>query len=264
MDLIQIIVLGTIQGVFEWLPVSSEGIVTLVMTQFFGKDILQSVNYAIWLHLGTMFSAILYFRKDIKKILLGLPHYCKNKKNVNKFNNIISFILMSTILTSVVGGTLYIFGIEKLANRPKVFTGLMGSALLLTGTLRFYKTKNERSFKDMNKGDSIFVGILQGFSVIPGISRSGSTLFGLFYRKFRGKDAFKLSFLLSIPAVLIANIGIGLLSSFTISTRLLLTSFISFVIGYLFIDVLIKVADRVEIGYLCFIFALITFSSLLL
>ncbi|MFB6088468.1 MAG: undecaprenyl-diphosphate phosphatase [Candidatus Aenigmatarchaeota archaeon] len=264
MDMIQIILLGTIQGVFEWLPVSSEGIVTLTMTQLFGENTLKSVNIAIWLHLGTMLSAFLYFRKDIKKIALDLPQCCKINTKGNHSCNIFSFILIATLVTSIMGGFLYVFGIEKLANRPKVFTGLMGSALLLTGGLRFYSSETERNIKNTDKKDSLLIGLLQGFSVIPGISRSGSTIFGLFYRKFNGKDAFKLSFLLSIPAVLIANIGMGLLSKLVITPELIVTSLISFIVGYISIGLLLKVADRIEISYLCFIFALIAFSSILI
>lgn len=222
MDIIQIILLGTIQGVFEWLPVSSEGFVTLTMTQLFGENALKSVNIAIWLHLGTMFSALLYFRRDVKKILLGLPNYFRSFGNESsESSGVISFLIIVTLLTSIIGGFLYIFGIKELATRPKIFTGLMGTALLLTGFIRFYSSSETRTKKDVNWKDSVFVGILQSFSIIPGVSRSGSTVFGLFYRRFNGKDAFKLSFLLSIPAVLIANVGIELFSGFSFSIGLL-------------------------------------------
>ncbi|MFB6215947.1 MAG: undecaprenyl-diphosphate phosphatase, partial [Candidatus Aenigmatarchaeota archaeon] len=108
--------------------------------------------------------------------------------------------------------------------------------------------KEERGIEDIDNVDTLTVGILQGLSVVPGVSRSGSTVFGLLYRKFDGKNAFKLSFILSVPAVLVANIGIGVYG-FAPSRWMILSTFVAFVTGYITIDVLLKMAGRIRVSY---------------
>lgn len=265
MEFLQAAIIGFLQGIFEWLPVSSEGVVTLTMTGLFGKSGLSSVNVAIWLHLGTMLAALLYFRQDFKKIILGLPDYLMRKKyQESKERKLISFLILTTLITGAIGGAIYLYGLQNLAHYPKLLTGLMGIALLGTGLLRFYSSSQERKTKSLNYKDSVFTGVLQSLSVLPGVSRSGSTVFALFYREFDAKEAFRLSFLLSVPAVLIANIGIQLFSEIQITASLLFATLISFLVGYLTIDLILKIAKKTEVAYLCFALAILAFLSLLL
>jgi len=77
MSFLESIVLGIIQGITEWLPISSEGISSLVMIQFFGKTLSEAIFYSLWLHLGTLLAAVLYFWQDVKKIVKTLPDYIK-------------------------------------------------------------------------------------------------------------------------------------------------------------------------------------------
>ncbi|MFP4045587.1 MAG: undecaprenyl-diphosphate phosphatase [Candidatus Aenigmatarchaeota archaeon] len=264
MEFLQAAIIGFLQGIFEWLPVSSEGVVTLAMTNIFGESALASVNVAIWLHLGTLFAALLYFRDDFKQIVLGLPDYfTRSKYQDSEERKLISFLIVTTLITGIIGGVIYLYGLQEIAQYPKLFTGLMGLALLGTGLLRFY-SGGERSSKTLGHKDSILTGIMQSLSVLPGVSRSGSTVFALFYRKFEAKEAFRLSFLLSVPAVLIANIGIQLFSEIQISTGLVFAALVSFLVGYFTIDLILKIAERTEVAYLCFALAILTFLSLLI
>jgi undecaprenyl-diphosphatase len=110
----------------------------------------------------------------------------------------------------------------------------------------------------------MLVGVLQGISVIPGISRSGSTVFGLLYRRFDAREAFRMSFILSIPAVLAANIGIELTSGIEVSGGMLVAMCVSFLVGYATIDLVLRIAANVKVSLVCFILAALTFASLAL
>lgn len=267
MELVQTVLLGILQGIFEWLPVSSEGVISLTMTQLFGREALRSIHVAAWLHLGTMFSALLYFREDFVDIVENLPGYLSDFRSAEFFGegrSLISFLVLSTFVTALVGGTIYLLGLKTISESPKIFTGMMGLALLVTGLLRFYRSKAVKTLTDMGLNDSVFTGILQGFSVIPGISRSGSTIFGLFYRKYKSREAFRLSFLLSVPAVLLANIGLQIFSGFEVTMNLVLAALTAFLVGYGTIDLILKLAEKVEVAYLCFLLAGMTFISLFL
>jgi undecaprenyl-diphosphatase len=268
MDIIQAVVLGILQGVFEWLPVSSEAVLSLVMNKVFGTGVEESVNTAIWLHTGTMLAALFYLRDDFISMVLDIPGFLERGKQGELFQTFgdtrISFMIIATVITAVLGGFLYVAGIETVADYPRIFTAVMGTALLVTGLLRFYQSSATRKFRQVNAKDSVLVGLLQSLSIIPGISRSASTVFVLFYRGFDGEDAFRMSFLLSVPAVFIANIGVNLFSGFTYTVELVVASLVAMVVGYLTIDAVIRIADRTGVAYLCFILSGLTFASLLL
>lgn len=267
MSLAEAVILGVIQGIFEWLPVSSEAVVSIVMTQLFGSGVTESLNSAIWLHTGTMLAALIYFREDFLELIdFSFDRLLERdfKMKGSEIENIFIFIVAATFVTSVIGGVLYLGALEFVSARPDLFAAITGLALLATGLLRFYQTGESRVSKDINLIDSAFVGVLQGLAVIPGISRSGSTVFGLFYRDFSAEDAFRLSFLLSVPAVFIANIGINIFSSFAVSVEMLLASVVAFVVGYFTIDVVLEVAERAEVAYICFGLAALSFLPLIL
>lgn len=252
MELFEALILGIIQGVTEWLPVSSEAVITLTMTRLFNQSVVSSLNSAIWLHTGTMLAALIYFREDFYKIFI---HFAKERETAFDGSEeaiLGKFLIASTLLTGLIGGTIYILSLENVAEYPELFSGLMAGALFLTGFLRIYSTENLKSSLDIGLEDSLLVGVLQGFSILPGISRSGITSFGFLYREYSAEDAFRLSFLMSVPAILAANIGLELFSGFTVSFELVLASAVAFTVGLLTIDAVLKIADRSEIAYICF------------
>lgn len=267
MDLVVALILGILQGISEWLPVSSEAVITLVMTQLLGREPVSAVNTAIYLHLGTMFAAFLYFRRDFLQILGDLPDYFEKAvagpSNLRE-KNVINFLAISTFVSSLVGGVLYVVGIKSLPSKPDVFAALVGVALLGTGLMKLFGEESTRNYMEAGTKDSVLVGFLQGLAIVPGVSRSGSTIFGLFYRDFSSEDAFKLSFLMSVPAIFIAQIGLNLFSGFTLTPELLAAALAAFVSGYVSIDVVLKVAERVEIGYIALFLALLSFMPLLI
>jgi undecaprenyl-diphosphatase len=267
MDPIQAVILGALQGIFEWLPVSSEAVVTLTMTRLFGSGVMESVNAAIWVHTGTMLAATVYFRDEI----LGLIDISwKNKHDPRKIlrasseTSVIRFLFISTLITGALGGSIYVFGLKELVGRPMLFSAITGFALILTGLVRLYRTEESRVFTDVSDTDSVLVGVLQGLAVLPGVSRSGSTVFGFFLRDFNAEDSFRLSFLMSIPAIIAANIGMNLFSGFSVSFELFIASAVSFVVGYATIGTVLKFAERTEVSYICFALGILSFLPLLL
>ncbi|MFB6145612.1 MAG: undecaprenyl-diphosphate phosphatase [Candidatus Nanohaloarchaea archaeon] len=272
MGLVQAVVIGVTQGIFEWLPVSSEAVLTLVMTNFFHQSVNQALNGAIWLHTGTMLAALAYFRKDYLDLLKDIWVKTRNLeiKDIESYikpdsteENLIQFLVVSTFFTGLVGGPLYLFGLKEIHSET-IFYMITAAALFLTGFLRLYQGSTEREVDEVNWKDSVFVGFLQGFSIIPGISRSGTTTFGLLLDNFDAKTAFKLSFLMSVPAVLIGNIGVELFSDFTVSAELLLAALVAFIVGYLTIETILDIADRAEIAWICFGLGILALAPLLL
>jgi undecaprenyl-diphosphatase len=266
MELIEAVIIGIIQGVTEWLPISSEAAITLIMTQVFGTGPEKALNASIFLHTGTMIAAFIYFRQEYLEILKYVIEQVKTPvENLQKPEKVLQekegrltiFLAVSTFLTAVVGGTIYFTGIKTAVKNPAIFYLLMSAALFITGLLRLYKKSKTRKHSSVEISDSVFVGFLQGFSIIPGVSRSGTTAFGFLFRDFDARSAFHLSFLMSVPAILAGNIGLELFTSFNFEPVYLAASAAAAITGYITIESVLEIADRAEIAWICFALAII-------
>jgi undecaprenyl-diphosphatase len=240
--MLEYIILGVLQGMFEWLPISSQGQIFLIMTMLFGTSAQEALNSSIWLHIGTMFAAVVYFRGDVIKILKRLVRF-------DFKDDILSFLTISTILTGIVGLQLFII--------------LVGIALIITGLLQKRAKRSEMADKKIGNSDKVIAGAFQGLSIIPGISRSGITTSVLLFRNFSSSQALKLSFLMSIPAVLVAEVGLGALGGVTFSADYLVGAFFSFIFGLITIDLFLRLARRVSFWAFCVFMGLLTFIPLL-
>lgn len=245
------VVLGIVQGTAEWLPISSEGMTSLVMINFFGKTLSEAIPVSIWLHLGTLLAATVYFKKDVVEILSGLPAYFRTFSSVGQRDLLTSFLIISTMLTGIVGLPLLLFATDPSGISGASATALIGVMLIVTGILQrtACRAATKKSIPEIP--DSFITGVAQGFAAVPGISRSGITMSALLLRKFDAEDAIKLSFLMSIPAVLAAEIGIGLMGMVALDIYSLVALFFSFAFGLITIDVFLKVAKRVDFSYFC-------------
>ncbi len=179
------VILGIIQGLTEFLPVSSSGHLVL-FSWFLGIDKSQILPIAITCHVGTLFAVICFFARDILKILKDLV--------------LVSQICIVTLVTGIIVLINKNF-FEQLFQKPAfVCLALLVSAILLILTRRF--TRNKRDMFALNIKDAFWLGLSQGFAVIPGLSRSGITIFSLLARGVRPEVAFKFSFLAGIPTIL--------------------------------------------------------------
>ncbi|MBW6462474.1 MAG: undecaprenyl-diphosphate phosphatase [DPANN group archaeon] len=254
LTLLEAVVLGIVQGIAEWLPISSEGMTSLIMINFFGKSISDALPMSIWLHIGTMLAAIVFLRKDVMAIVRNLPGYVKKQSFESNVNATTTFLIITTFLTGVVGLPMIVFAIGSGgAFSGKVATAFIGLFLIVTGVLQRKAKGGVGLLKRINNVDSIIVGIAQGFSAIPGISRSGITVSALLFRGFTAEKALRLSFLMSVPAVFVAEVGLGVMGLLVFDVNSIVALLFSFVFGFLTIGALFKVAGKIDFSWFCII-----------
>lgn len=202
MSILQSIFLGVVQGLTEFLPVSSSGHLVFFQSLMGLKE--PPIFFDVMLHLGTLLAVVVYFWTDICEIAQGLGAVLKRKhKNLPQVK-LFLLIILASIPTGLMG-ILFEDWFESFFSRPK----LVGGMLLITGLVlwltRFTK-KEGKPLGRMGWIDAILIGIAQGFAILPGISRAGATIStGLFCGLDRELSG-KFSFLLSIPAILGATL----------------------------------------------------------
>lgn len=191
--LIEAVILALIQGLTEWLPVSSSG--HLVIAQNF-LDLNPPLIFDVMLHFGTLIVVIVMFRNYILDLFKTLVKG-NFKTQEGKF---VSDIIIGSIPIAIIGVIFY-------EDIKSLFSNLLatGLALLITGCVLFVSEKRLGN-KKMNIIDSFLVGLGQAIAIVPGISRSGVTISTGLLRKIDKTTAFRYSFLLSVPAVLGATI----------------------------------------------------------
>jgi len=263
MDIISMIILGLVQGITEWIPISSKTQDTFVYLKFLNGDPNLVVPILLYLHLGTVIAAAIYFRKEIMELVFGFVK--KPAEWRTHANGKIGFLFTALLFTGIIGVPLLL--LEK-RFFPSLDGGLlfllMGVGLAVTGImLMVQKGTKLRRIEAVGWKDGILTGLLQGFSVLPGISRAGTSTSGLIYRGFDSESSFHLSFLLSIPTVIFAEMLLsvnGSLATFPVADGLLLALF-SFVFGFLTLDALLKIVRRVNLAYVALALGLLMMAA---
>jgi len=253
MNLPQVISLAIVQGLTEFLPISSSG--HLVFFQSLWGMEKPQLFFDVTLHLGTLLAVIFFFRADIKRIFKDVKKALNGRETVGDGAKLLLWIVLATLPTGLMGVFLHDW-FESLFVKPK----RVGIMLLLTGMILWftrYTKKEGRGLGQMKWWDSLLIGISQGFAIIPGISRSGATIsIGLFCGLDRELSG-KFSFLLSIPAIL----GATLLESRhleTISSPLMAVvgMIVAFGVGIFSLTFLMKIIRLGSIknfSYYCFL-----------
>ena len=206
MTYFQAIILGLAQGLSEFLPISSSGHLALLQ-YFFGVSAETVLPFAVLLHLGTLVSVFIVYWKDIVELVLELIAVIKDictgkgpRINANPTRRLGFMIIVATIPTAIIG---LLF--NDLFEALYLSLIAIGIGLLITGTILFIAERmgrNNKNVKDMKFRNALFVGIMQGVAICPGISRSGSTLFGGLISGLNKEFAVKFAFLISIPSIL--------------------------------------------------------------
>ena len=190
MDPTQAAFLGLIQGITEWLPISSTGHLRIA-EHFTGLTV--PLLFDVVLHFGTLTVIFLFFRLDIKNILGAIVH----KEFKSETGKLIPLILVGTIPTILIG---FFLG----STLDAYFSNLaaLGGGFILNGVLLYAsKTGNERK-ENITYLEALIIGTAQGIAIIPSISRSGITIVTALLLGIQREKAFKFSFLLSIPSIL--------------------------------------------------------------
>ena len=236
-DLI-VILSAIMQGVFEWIPISSSGIVTALCTVL-GVRFLESFNWSLALHLGSGIAALLLFWRDFLNIL-NIRSGSSSNRDVPSLKMYIILILISI----VVGGGIYMIFTRSFHEEipGRIALGIIGIFLIITGIVDYlYQTRGKIivESRSLSSVDWIVLGVLQGIAVIPGLSRSGLVLAYLSFRKVRPDTAFKISLIIGAPILILAGIGglyfaHKLLPMTLASIGILISLVVSFVFGYLF------------------------------
>jgi undecaprenyl-diphosphatase len=246
-NLLEAAVLAILQGLTEWLPISSSGHLVIIQQLF---RIKASVAFDVMLHFGTLIAVVYFMRKDIAKLL----------KFDEESKRTITYIIGASLPIAFIGFAFKSF-FESL------FSDLLAVALaLILNGFILYSTKFFQGKKKLDFSKSFAIGLAQAFSIIPGISRSGITISAGLMSKIDKKQAYKFSFLLSILAILGATFfKLGEIN-FTLEPieAILLGIAISALVGYFSLKTLAKSVlsnNFHKFAYYCW---LLGFSILLL
>lgn len=257
-------ILGIIQGITEWLPVSSKAILVLLQIKFGWHSTLdEMIRLALFLHMGTFLAALIYLRRDVWALVRGLA----GKDDRLEIKKMIRFLITTTLISGVLGYGLLISA-EHFSERFELTgRGLMiciGLLLFITAGMQLTsKGQAHKKPEDLTGTDGVILGFAQALSALPGLSRSGMTVSALLLRKFEDDTALRLSFLMSLPIVLAGNIVLNF-SHLALSGPLLIGLFFSFIFGIATIHILLTVARRVNFGYFTLAFGLITIAAALI
>lgn len=267
----QAILLGFVQGVAEFLPISSSGHLAVLQNFLAIGDMENHLLFDVLLHLGTLAAVFLAFRSDIRSLwneglrMLHLKKTCRGEKPDGVKRRLIWFLIVATV--PLVPAAILNKFVENLYQN----TFFIGFAFLVTGFLLFMADRmghGNKSERGATLGDAVTVGLAQMIAVVPGLSRSGTTISAGLLCGFDRNFAVKFSFLLSIPAVLGANF-VSLVKAFAagvdwaMAPKYLVGVAMAFVSGYLAIYLLRMVVQRGKFGgfaYYCWGAGLVTLT----
>ena len=257
MTILQAIFLGIVQGVTEFLPISSSGHLA-IFQNIFGIETNGGILFEVMLHVGTLVTICIVYKKDILRmiretilicmdIIFNVKIFISNRRYDealryrrivrNNYRKFVVLIIVSTIPTALIGYSAK--GIIEFVNSTLVIPGV---CLLLTGVLLLIADISEEGHKkpkDVDYGNGFFIGIAQGLATLPGLSRSGTTITACLLSGFDRRFAVKYSFIMSIPAIL----GAAILELKDIGQEVISVQFVMYcIIGAIFAAV---------VGFIC-------------
>ena len=268
----QAIITGAIQGLSEFLPISSSAhilfsnelyeIITGVKNA--SGSLQEEIFFSVVVHLATLLAVIIYFFRDLKEIFIGFFSAIKSKDYKNENFKVVNFIALSTIITGAIG-LLIKEAVEKLVSNQQIICIL----LFVTGVILLLSEKLYKGNKEINLKILILIAIAQGLAVLPGFSRSGFTISSALFCGVERVKAAKFSFLMSIPIIFLASmiyplfeLNLNEIANFN-HKAILLGFLVSVIVGYLCIKYFMKLLGRLSLrifGYYCLTAAIVMFG----
>ena len=257
MDYIIAFFLGIIQGLTEFLPVSSSGHLEIVKGIFkTDYEAKESLVMTVVLHFATALSTLFIFKNDILKILKGVF-----TKKINE-EKIIALKIIISMIPAVIIGLFFEEIIEQFFNGQLILVGFM---LILTGFLLFLADKSKQTINEISYLNSLIIGIAQAIAILPGISRSGATIATSVILGIDKSSSAKFSFLMVVPLIfgkVLKDLLSGNILSESIAVGPLIIGFIgAFLTGLFACKWMIKLVKASQLKYFsfyCFFIALIT------
>jgi len=227
-SLIQAVILSLLQGIAEWLPISSSGHLALVQNIFH----FENLSFDVFLHFASILAVIIIFWKDILNLFYPW------EKNKLKY---LAIILIGIIPAGIVG---FLFKKQiEIALSSYLYLGIF---FIISGIIVYLTKFSSQRKEKISYFDSVFIGVFQAIAVLPGISRSGATISSGMFRGIKKEEAIKFSFLMAIPII----IGAGILEFkdlvfSQINYSILIVSFIiTFIVSLFGIKILLKIVNK--------------------
>ena len=240
MDTLQLILLSLVQGLTEFLPVSSSAHLVL-LSEFLGEED-QGIIFDVGVHFGTLLAALVYFRSDLKKMIINLGSH----KLLSEENNLTTNLVIGVIPILLVGFLLRDFINLHLRNSEVIaYATIIFGIFLYTAQLR----KGKEDLDSVNLKQALIIGLFQCLALIPGTSRSGITITAGLFLGLSATAASRFSFLLAIPTIgaiaLAELIRVSFIDITDNGTELSIALIISFLVAYISIDMFLKLIDRI-------------------
>ena len=240
MDTLQLILLSLVQGLTEFLPVSSSAHLVL-LSEFLGEED-QGIIFDVGVHFGTLLAALVYFRSDLKKMIINLGSH----KLLSEENNLTTNLVIGVIPILLVGFLLRDFVNLHLRNSEVIaYATIIFGIFLYTAQLR----KGKEDLDSVNLKQALIIGLFQCLALIPGTSRSGITITAGLFLGLSATAASRFSFLLAIPTIgaiaLAELIRISFIDITDNGTELSIALIISFLVAYISIDMFLKLIDKI-------------------
>ena len=235
------LLLGIIQGVAEWIPVSSQGFTALAYGWLEGASASDAIAVALWLHAGTGISAAVAMRRELRPLIR------LSVENPGRTRPQASFLIISTLATAIIAIPLYLLLGKAADALGSTFMAIIGLGMIATAVaLRGSTGSGRRGRDEARLRDAVLAGAAQGIAVIPGMSRTGLTLATLLGRGFGAQEAAMLSILMGIPASVGAALLAFIVADMTIGLGGVIAMVTAAAVGTAMIRVIVVWAGRIQ------------------
>ena len=263
------ILIGVVQGISEWLPISSKTQVLLVSTILLGLTFTQGYALGLFLEGGTVLAALYFFRKEVWDVLKSIVG-----KGTPEGRAMLKYLVIATVITAIIAVPIYKFITDLVTGSVVGIPMILLGVLLLVDWVLIkvshrHGVQQHKSLMHMSLKDMAYVGVAQGIAALPGVSRSGVTTSTMLFDGVKPDEAFRLSFIAGIPATIGASAVTILFSHASLSTTIatvtpigiIVAIVVSLFVSLFMIRKLIKFAGHSQMTKLLFLLGVIAIAS---